>query len=321
MLKWKVEKGFKDKLVSWTVVEIILAVVTTVFIYISNLHSYVTLEVETMREIWEHQITITSVITTILLFFIENANDRRLGMSYKYIFYHKEIFGYGNIEFLSLINILHLLSNFLCAYILCGINLLWLQRGIRAFFVISLITNILCLIRFIELFYIARYKESMIYKQIRKKRYEIMSGEKKNEDKKSEFKIVEKIKKNTRLDCDLVMKNKEYDSYYGDAILTLFTLYFMDEEGNISLLDCIAARIVQRDVGGIDDKENFIRDLKARCKEESTLEGDMKVIEDIEKKTDMYFDYLNKKVNEFKTKLEQENSKCECARICTLSKN
>lgn len=339
MIKWKTIIKVPFVYVIWMVFELALAIVIACIMDTEKISSLFVLSGDMMQDIWGHQLTITSVATTVFLFFMEKANDRRLGMSYKYIFYHEKIFGNGNVMCITMANAFHLIVNFFIAYLMIGIECLWFQRLIRGIFIICLITNFVFLTRLMKLFLIARYKESLIYVQIRKNTYrkgmiticksdldhEVVKVideklEKIQWDKGLKIKynishdIAKKINKNIQLDCKLVMNNTEYDSYFGDAILTLFALYFTSPSNYKGLLNGIAARIVQRNasVSGekwdINDRDNLIKRLQLRCAEEIACKQDVAVIYNIKKLENEYYNELKAAVEEFEKKNERKEN-------------
>ena len=191
-----------------------------------------------LQDVWGYQLTISAVVISVCLFFLDNGHQRRLGLSYKYIFFHDEMFGKNNVMSLSIMNIVVLIYGFFLTHFVLEIENLCKSQLLQCSFIISLIINLWQIIRLMNLLVIAKYKESVIYDKIR----DLAEC-----GKEESFFL--KIKTGVRIEYKQTIENEEYDQYFSDSVFTLLVLLMKAKEKgdkDIDLYrDCIAAKICQ----------------------------------------------------------------------------
>ena len=231
---------------------------------------YILFSPKLFQEIWGIQLTVSAAVISICLFFLDNGHKRRLGLSYKYIFFHDDIFGKNNVMYLSCMNLVILIYEFICAYFILEIKDLGNSQLIQLSLIISIGMNTWQTIRLMNLFVIAKYKESVINEKIR------------DLAKNGKDSLFSKMKEGAGIEYKQTIENEEYDQYFGDAVFTLFiVLKKVDENDKKLYLKCIAAKIFQyeryfknKQWSSIQDADDFMQKFSKFIMDESKADND-----------------------------------------------
>lgn len=129
------------------------------------------------------QVTIAMLAITIMILFLDVAQERILGVSYKYIFFKSNMFGKFNITE-CIFSMLGLMAySIICTFILAGIDNYQSQRYSRFGLCLSMAGTMALMFRMAWLGMIAKYKKSRIYERIQKKlKKEYDSGKQKESE-------------------------------------------------------------------------------------------------------------------------------------------
>lgn len=175
---------------------------------------YFTFSTETMQVIWGIQTTLTGVVTAVCTYFFDKANERRLGFSFKYLYFQNSIFGKNNVFYLTVMNIFSLLCGGVYCYLFTGVNYLILQHVIKFLFLLNVGIQLLQLIQVLYMFGVSRYKESIVYERLQK----LVDTEKTEE-------FMKYFLEGAPADYQQTLKLEGYNQYFEDEVCTLVSFY------------------------------------------------------------------------------------------------
>ena len=225
---------------------------------------YLEFSTETMQTIWGYQITVTGIVTVVCTHFLDKANERRLGLSFKYLFFHNSIFGKYNVLYLAVINIFSLVCGGVYAYLFMGVNHLLFQQMIKILFIINVIIQLRQITRMLNLLVISRYKESVIYDKMQ----EML-------DKPDADKFKSKFIGTAVIDYESVLEAEGYNQYFTNEVLTLIKIYEKYEKAG----EAVDASAEERDKREAEKAEMPAKEADQKA-EKSSQEKDQKVKEE-----------------------------------------
>lgn len=148
----------------------VLANALICFIWDQNpcIQEHFSLTTDATRSITSMQITISLVSITIMILFLGSVNERILGISYKRIFFHKDLFGFFNMTNCVFLMLFFILYSVVSSLILINFDCSGVCLFGKIACEVSLFCSIVLLYKMISLGLILKYKQSRIYNKIYK---------------------------------------------------------------------------------------------------------------------------------------------------------